>query len=432
MEEMDVADERHYRAIFSAVIVGHGSFQSTSQTDSNLKLLPAITRKIDNVYWNEYLKKKSKENPKKTKNAFIQTEPLGEFTRKQKQTSSPINITEYKQNFIENVKMTFFIRSCPQEYICINRKDIELGPSDLALKEAFFKGIQRNMNVILLQNCLRLLEIFFIANQFKDAYTKYGLPFDLDTFNTYFIEDVPQEKIHYLNIVYSRINQINSDFNNIYHSLTQLFLGTSFQSKLIEKRKMVDEFIKLFIQFEMDDITCAKFQEFKPSENTQLKTYFFHENEYDGLYLYDIESDYKIHIHPNMTPLELENFKQIANAIYSRNKSRHSEYDTFELFLLNHLIDLIADNTKYNTEIISSEGVTMLLTLLNIRNVSLDLTCSILGDNEGLDARDYMEEEEEYKHGRGVRKTNKNKQKKNLKKKNTKRKKTKRRKLTYA
>jgi hypothetical protein len=465
-------DERYYRASFSAVIVGHGSFQSTSQTDTNIKLLPAISSEINNIYYNIYYKEYIKKpNPTKpTKMAYIQYDDT--FTITQKPTSSPIDISKYKKNFIKKVKESYFIRSCPQEYICINRKDIELGPSDLALKEAFFKGIQRNMNVESLQNCLRLLEIFFIANQFNVARTI--LPFDLDTLIFYLTEDVPQEKIKYLKTVYSRINLIYSDFDNIYNSLTQLFLDTSFQSKLIKKREMLIKFIQLFLVIkldevddemnnemddevydemddevddemddevddkmddevydEMDNIACAKFQEFNPSENTQLKTYFFHENEYDGLYLYDIESNYKIHIHSKMTQHELRVFRQIAHEIYSRNKSEYSKYYEFELFLLNYLIDLIADNTKYNTEIISSQSVTMLLTLLNIRNVSLDLTCSILGKNEGFDARKYMKKD----NGFGVRKTKKNKNKRNLKKKTVnkqKQKKTKKRKPIYA
>ena len=193
---------------------------------------------------------------------------------------------------------------------------------------------------------------------------------------------------------------------------------------------MVGYFIDLFIELdEMDDINCAKFQEFKPTQNTEIKMHFFHENAYDGLYLYDIESDNEIHVSPNMDLAKLEGFRELAINMYNRNKL-DTIYNEFELFMLNDLIDM-TNNAKYDdADKVSSVNVVMLLTLLNIKNVSLDLTCSTLGNNKSnFESRDYIPGD---RFGFGVRKTNK--RKKNLKKKKTvnKQKQTKRRKSTYA
>ena len=58
-----ISDERHYASQVGAVIIGHGSFLSTSQSLSNIKLLPGIYREIHDIYNNKYLillKKKKK------------------------------------------------------------------------------------------------------------------------------------------------------------------------------------------------------------------------------------------------------------------------------------------------------------------------------------------------------------------------------------
>ena len=144
----DISDERHYASKFGAVIIGHGSFLSTSQSLANIKLLPGIYREIHEIYNNKYLITLKKKRKRKD----IQPE------------QNRLNINVYATNFIEKVTKSHFIRSCPQEYLCINRVDPELGPSDLALKYAFFKGINMNIDVEILKKCLRLFEIFFIAN----------------------------------------------------------------------------------------------------------------------------------------------------------------------------------------------------------------------------------------------------------------------------
>ena len=407
-----ISDERHYASQVGAVIIGHGSFLSTSQSLSNIKLLPGIYREIHDIYNNKYLILLKK----KRKDIF--------------------NINVYATNFIEKVKQSYLIRSCPQEYLCINRVDPDLGPSDLLLKYAFFKGINMNIDVEMLKNCLRLLEIFFIAKHFKDVCTKYKFLFNLETLNIFLFDDVLSDKIDYLNVVYSRINEINSDFENIYGLLVNLFSDNeSIKFELTQQQPMVYDFINLFIELdEMDHINCAKFQEFKPTENTEIKMHFFHENEYDGLYLYDIESDNEIHVSPNMEIAKLEDFRELAIRMYNRNKL-DSIYNEFELFMLNDLIDM-TNNEKYDgADTVSSVNIVMLLTLLNIKNVSLDLTCSKLGDNESsFDAREYIPGD---RFGFGVRKINKRKN--NLKKKKTvnkrkQTKKTKRRKskTTYA
>jgi len=408
MEVVGDEDDRHYASRVGAVIIGHGSFLSTSQSLANIKLLPGINREIHDIYNTKYLKRKRKDiQPEQTK----------------------ININEYATNFIEKVKQSYLIRSCPQEYLCINRIDPELGPSDLALKYAFFKGITVNVDVEMLKNCLRLLEIFFIAKQFNDIRVKYGFDFNLAALNLVLIEDVSPDKIDYLNVVYTRINQINTNFEKIYGLLVTLFSDNELlKQKLIEQKEMVRHFINLFIELdEMDDINCAKFQEFKPTQNTEIKMHFFHENPYDGLYLYDIESNNEIHVSPNMDLAKLEYFRMLAIHMYNRN-NLDSIYNEFELFMLNDLIDMTNNEKYHDADKVSSVNIVMLLTLLNIKNVSLDLTCSTLGNNKSnFDARDYIPGD---KFGVGVRKTNKNKKKK-IKTIN-KQKKTKRRKSTYA
>lgn len=409
MEVVSEQDDRHYGAHLGVAIIGHGSFPGTSQRLSNIKLLPSIISEIHDIYTNNYLKSKKEVRPK---TAFIQLEAKLPFTTITKQTRSPvpIDINAYTRNFIDKVKTLFFIRSCPQEYLCINRIDPELGSSDIALKYAFFNGINRNVEVTLLQNCLRLLEIIFVANQFNDFCIKSNLPFNMDTLHGYFVRGEDPEKIAYLNAVYSKVSHIYSKFDDIYDSLIRLI---SLEGKLINKKEMAREFSHLLSELlGMNPITCAKFQEFNISDNTQIKTYFFHENEYDGLYLYDIETNHEIHIHPRMTPDEIEHFKQFARTIYHRQTKVPND---FELFLLDELIDMMP--TDNSTTTVSSNIVIMLLTLINIKSVSLDLTCSTIGNNKStFDSRNYIPSDTM---GFGIRKTSKNKQKNNLKKKKT-------------